>query len=202
MKLKLVVGTDSTWSLRAWLCLKLASLAFDEVVIPLGKTGYKDDLKEYSDTMLVPVLIDGRLKVHDSLAIAEYVNELSDTPILPKSRQERAIARSLCAELHAGFMNLRTLCPFTLDAVEPVQMTDELSREVKRLNEIWSSANDSFIFESASIVDAFFSVMASRISSYSIHLDGKAGEYQRSLISWTLFQDALNQARIWKKIGD
>ena len=80
-------------------------------------------------------------------------------------------------------------------------MTDELSREVKRLNEIWSSANDKFMFESASIVDAFFSVMASRLLSYGIDLDGRAGEYQRKLIAWTLFQDALKQARTWRKIG-
>jgi len=199
--IKLVVGTDSTWSIRAWLCLKISEQASEDIVINLGHDSYKQQIKKHSATMLVPVLIHDSLNVHDSLAIAEYVNELSDGALYPNSVIERAQARSLCAELHSGFMNLRSACPFTLEHNPAAIMTPEIVAELNRLTSIWSSAQGSFMYQKAGVVDAFYAVLAYRLSSYGIELAGDAGRYQQSLLSWSLFKEAINQARDWHKIS-
>ena len=109
----LTVGTDSTWSLRAWICSQLAGIDVRVKVINLSKVNAKSYIREVSQAGLVPILKDNDLNIHDSLAIAEYFNECSENTLFPKSKSQRAIARSLCAELHSGFINLRSACPFS-----------------------------------------------------------------------------------------
>ncbi|MBR8843854.1 MULTISPECIES: glutathione S-transferase N-terminal domain-containing protein [unclassified Pseudoalteromonas] len=197
--MQLIVGTDSTWSLRAWICGQIANVDFDVNVIDLAKTDYCDSLGKVSDTGLVPLLIDEDLKVHDSLAIAEYFNELSEGTLYPKARTERAVARSLCSELHSGFVNLRNACPFTLVSVAPLQnIGDAFNRELGRVEEIFGSAKLPFMFESASAVDAFYSILAFRLKSYGITFNGKAGEYQASMLSWPVLEKAIQSAKVWK----
>lgn len=198
-KTTLVVGALSTWSMRAWMCLKIAEIEFNEVVIPLGQTAYQSRLDQFSDTRLVPVLLHGKTKIHDSLAIAEYVNEIAMHPIWPESPHERAIARSLCAELHSGFSAIRADRPFHLDANRDIAMSEAIKFEVRRLTQSWKAAAGTFYFKDVSIVDAFYSVMAYRLASYGIKLPGKAGEYQSSLIRWPLFQSALQKTQRWNQ---
>lgn len=198
-ELKLVVGTDSTWSIRALLCIKISGLSCEEIVINLADDTYKEQLKKHSETMLVPVLIHDSLNVHDSLAIAEYINELSSRSLYPVAPNERAMARSLCAELHSGFMHLRTVCPFTLEQAPAVILTDQIETELSRLKSIWSSAQGLFMYKNAGVVDAFYAVLAYRLSAYGIEFDGKAGQYQQSLLHWSLFKEAIDQANYWRK---
>jgi len=195
----LIVGTNSTWSIRAWICLKLANIEFNEVVISLEKENYQSQIAQYSDALLVPVLVDNEMKIHDSLAIAEYVNDLSI--IYPESKTEKALTRSLCAELHSGFMNLRANCPFSLESVSPVVVTEPLHKEIERLSKIFESAKGNFMFENASPVDAFYAVLAFRLSAYGIELEGKSGEYQTKLQQWPLFIEAIETAKSWNEIS-
>jgi glutathione S-transferase len=193
--LDLIVGTNSTWSIRAWLCLKLANLEFNEIVISLEKDNYQSKIAQYSNAMLVPVLVDNDIHIHDSLAITEYVNDI--TPIYPNENAKKALARSLCAELHSGFMSLRANCPFSFEKVAPAVLTEPLNKEIVRLTHIFKNAHGHFMFETASPVDAFYAVLAFRLSAYGIELEGKAGEYQTQLQQWPLFTHAIAAAKTW-----
>jgi glutathione S-transferase len=196
--MKLVVGTDSTWSLRAWICGQLVGIELEIIVIDLAAPDYKKQILNYSPTGLVPALITENCVIHDSLAIAEYFNELSNQRLYPDLASERAIARSLCAEMHSGFISLRGKCPFNLsDNLSPVSLDRNLSSELERVKSIFECANGRFMFEKPSIVDAFYAILAYRMASYGILLDGKAGEYQSSLLTWSHLKNALALAKQW-----
>jgi len=197
--MELVVGTDSTWSLRVWICLTLANIKATDVVIDLNDDNYKTEILTYSPTGLVPAFIDGHIVIHDSLAITEYLNECAQGRLFPDSVKQRALARSLCAEMHAGFMQLREHCPFTLKPATKVTLTDELAQEVKRIETIFEAAQLPYMFEFPGAVDAFYAVLAFRLNTYGIELSGKAGQYQRSLLKWDRLQQAIAQAQFWAK---
>lgn len=195
-ELNLLVGVESSWSIRALLCIKMAGLDCNDNVVSLG--GDKKRLKALSETQLVPVLHHGPIKVYDSLAIAEYINELKAGTLYPAARNKRAIARSLCAELHSGFQALRASCPFTFGPAGPVERSASLNYELKRLEFIFSAAIGPFYYSEPSIVDAFYAVLAYRLNCYGIVLSGAAGEYQQALLEWDVFKSGINQARAWQ----
>lgn len=196
----LVVGTDSTWSLRTWICAHLAEISLSVHVIDLAKENYKEDILQYSPTGLVPALLTPNGVVHDSYAICEYLNEVSAQRLFPDSLDQRALARSLCAEMHSGFMHIRSQCPFTLDKVNPVtSVTDELKQELLRVESIFGSAKGGFMFDNASMVDAFYAILAYRLNHYGIQFSDQAGEYQQSLLNWPLLQQAIQEAALWRE---
>jgi len=197
--MQLTVGTDSTWSLRAWICSQLAQLNVEVNVIDLTKSNYKSEIFKHSKTGLVPSLNQGTFVIHDSLAIAEYFNECSGGALYPDSGPERALARSLCLELHSGFMNLRSQCPFSLDPVAPLlAFSDDIKNELTRIESIFELAQLPFMFNSAGVVDAFYCILAFRLKAYGINLQGKAGSYQNSLLNWSNLKHAINLAKSWK----
>ena len=197
--MKLTVGTDSTWSLRVWICSQLVALDVDINVIDLTHLDYKSEIFKHSVTGLVPSLNEGTFVIHDSLAIAEFFNECSEGALYPDTISERALARSLCAELHSGFMSLRSQCPFSLEHVTPLaEFNSDIKKELIRIENIFESAQLPFMFESAGVVDAFYSILAFRLNAYGIKLQGKAGEYQESLLSWSKLQQAIELAQHWK----
>ena len=197
--MKLTVGTDSTWSLRVWICSQLAQLDVEVNVIDLTSSDYKSEIFKHCVTGLVPCLNEGTFVIHDSLAIAEYFNECSDGILYPSSSSQRALARSLCAELHSGFINLRSQCPFSLEQVPPLlTFNRDLDNELTRIEQIFGSAHLPFMFDSAGIVDAFYSILAFRLKAYGINLQGKAGAYQESLLNWSNLKDAIKLAHSWK----
>ena len=197
--MELTVGTDSTWSLRVCICCQLAELNVEINVIDLTHSEYKSEIFKYSVTGLVPSLNEGTFVIHDSLAIAEYINECSEGALYPSSNCERALARSLCSELHSGFMSLRSQCPFSLEHVTPLLTFDNnIEHELTRIKDIFGSAHLPFMFNSAGVVDAFYSILAFRLKSYGIKFQGKAGEYQESLLNWSHLQQAITSAKSWK----
>ena len=197
--MELTVGTDSTWSLRVWICSQLAQLDIDVNVIDLSQSNYKSEILKHSITGLVPCLNEGTVIIHDSLAIAEYFNECSDGAIYPSLRSERALARSLCSELHSGFMGLRSQCPFSLEQVTPLSEFDkDIGNELTRIEAIFGAARLPFMFNSAGIVDAFYSILAFRLKAYGIQFKGNAGAYQKSLLNWPTLKDAIKLAHSWK----
>jgi glutathione S-transferase len=197
--IQLIVGTGSTWSIRAWLCLKLAKVEFTEYVVVLEKPDFKQTLLHHSPTGLVPALNVDDLCIHDSLAISEFVNELANEQLLPELVNERALARSYCAELHSGFFNLRNTCPFAIQKQPAAIITDPLQQELNRLIAIFSAARGEFYFEKPSMVDAFYSVLAYRLDAYGIQLPDRAGQYQQALLNWPLFKAAITQAASWSE---
>ncbi|GAB1255596.1 glutathione S-transferase [Aurantivibrio plasticivorans] len=197
--MELVVGDCSTWSIRALMCLALAEINVTERIIPLGQPGYEKALSGVSDSMLVPVLIDGDTRIHDSLAIAEYANELSAGLLWLHDLNERGLARSLVCELHSGFAQIRTLMPFNWVVSRPVDISDApaVQKELRRLDAIWSQAGSTFYFSTPSVVDAFYAVLAYRLNAYGITLSGAAGRYQHALLQWPLFNQVLERAKGW-----
>jgi len=197
--MQLIVGTDSTWSLRAWICSQLAQLNVELIVIDLTHSNYKPEILKYSKAGLVPALNNGALVIHDSLAIAEYFNERSGGRLYPDSESERALARSLCAELHSGFIGLRSRCPFSMEPVEPLlDFGSDIDNELTRIEAIFELAKLPFMFESAGVVDAFYSILAFRLKAYGINLQGKAGTYQETLLNWSNLKQAIILAESWK----
>ncbi|PAU39935.1 glutathione S-transferase [Vibrio coralliilyticus] len=198
--MRLIVGTDSTWSLRAWICAYIAGIEMETQVIVLTKPDAKEQLKLMSPTGLVPALIaDNNSVIHDSLAISEYLNELSGGKLLPQSESQRAEARSLCCEMHSGFFALRTYCSFTLAKpdVDSLPM-QELSSELTRINTIFAKARLPFMYDEPTMVDAFYAILAYRLESYGLSLQGKAADYQRSLLEWHGLTSAIEAATEWR----
>src|SRR5687768_15714232 len=98
----------SSWSLRPYIALKQIGAPFRELVIPLAQPDTADQIKRYSPSGRVPALVHGKVTVWDSLAICEYLNELfPDAKLLPAAPEARAFARSVSAEMHSGFADLR-----------------------------------------------------------------------------------------------
>ena len=188
----LISGTDSTWSLRAWLCARVAGFTPEVIRIDLTAADYKTQILKYSPAGLVPVWTEGELVIHDSLAITEYLNEISGGRLYPSGTGERALARSFCAEMHSGFANIREQCPFTQQEVPPLQASGEpIRKELERITDIFAQAEGPFMFSEPSAVDAFYAVLAKRLSHYGVELAGKAGQYQKSLNDWRLLAEAL-----------
>ncbi|KLN66778.1 glutathione S-transferase N-terminal domain-containing protein [Vibrio sp. VPAP30] len=201
--MQLIVGTSSTWSLRVWLCAAMADLDLDAQVIDLSNPESKQQLAQLSPSTLVPVIRNGSLVVHDSLAIVEYLNEQSGGSLYPQDQSHRAIARSLCNEMHSGFFTLRSQCSFTLDSVPPADLSNQALRlEIERVEAIFSQAELPFMFARPCAVDAFYAVLAYRLCSYGIRLEGKAAKYQASLLDWELMQSGIEQMRQWGRLFD
>lgn len=195
--LVLTVGTGSTWAMRAALVLAMSGLEWQEQGFDLEDAKELQRLKRLAPAGLVPWLDHDGVRIHDSLAIAEYLHELCPARRLyPEARAERGLARSLCAELHAGFRQIRTLLPFFLGAPTRSEPPVEAIGELARLQTIWSQARGPFYFGEAGILDAFYAVMAYRLASYGIQLPGQAGAYQQALLAWPLWQQTLVKARL------
>ena len=203
--MKLVIGNKnySSWSLRAWLFLTWHGVEFEEVQVPLFEPGYKEKLLAFSGAGQVPVLLDDELQVWDSLAICEYLSEqyLSGRG-WPDNVAQRAEARSVSAEMHAGFFVLRNQLPMNARALHrQVGMNDALAAEIERIDQLWGElrnrhhADGPWLFGGFSIADCLYAPMAFRFNTYGVRLTGRAGEYLQSLLDAPAMQQWLKAAR-------
>ena len=176
--LKLVVGDRnfSSWSLRPWLAAKQAGLPFEEVNVRLHAAGARESILKHSPSGKVPCLIDGSTLVWDSLAICEYLAELSPA-LWPADRAARAEARSVSAEMHSGFSALRQNMGMDIRAAKPGQgRTPEVDADIARIISIWEgcrsrhAAGGSFLFGSFSIADAMYAPVVWRFVTHAVPL--------------------------------
>jgi len=123
--MQLFIGTVSTWSLRALICAKIAETNIQTTFFNLADEDDRRVLKQISPTALVPFLRDGQVEVHDSLAIAEYLNEKTSGRLYPEDSASRALSRSLCAEIHSGFVSVRREMPFSPSGQCPAHIPSE-----------------------------------------------------------------------------
>lgn len=190
----LVIGTKqfSSWSLRPWLAAKMAGVEFDEVLITLRQPETKADILKHSPSGKVPCLLNGPLAIWDSLAICEYLAELHPT-LWPEGREARAVARSVSAEMHSGFPNLRNVCSMDMCAVTPLaEVPPEVQTEIDRIQALWNDcrarfgakASGPFLFGRFSIADAMFAPVVSRFTTFAIPLDPVAQAYCGAI--WSL----------------
>lgn len=185
--LKLVIGNRnySSWSLRAWLAARHSRLPFDEVFVPLDRPDTAARLAEHSPSGLVPVLRIDEETVWDSLAIIEALHEMApDADIWPKNRRLRAVARSVAAEMHAGFFRLRRDMPMDLRASRPgVRNTEGALADAARILARWASCRTSygaggpFLFGAWSAADMMYAPVVGRFRTYGVAMDGEAKAY-------------------------
>ena len=205
-KLTLVIGNKnySSWSLRPWLALRMAGLDFEEVRIPLYEPGSHDAILRHSAAGRVPVLRDGDATIWDSLAICEYVAERApQAGLWPDDRAVRAHARSISAEMHAGFGALRSAMPMNLRierATLAASPSAAVQADVTRIIAIFEAcrarhgAAGDFLFGRFTIADAMFAPVATRFRSYSVALPARAQAYADALF-------ALAPMREWVAAG-
>jgi glutathione S-transferase len=201
MALTLVIGNKnySSWSMRPWMALKAAGIAFEEVVIPL----YTDDpadkqrILKYSPAGKVPILVDGAVTTWDSLAIIEYLAEkFPEKGIWPKDADARAHARSISAEMHSGFMALRNECSMNIRRpVHQRALSADAKANAERVQEIWSNCRGSygqggpFLFGAFSGADAMYAPVVHRFRIYGVDVKGVAAEYMRAMQAYPAFEE-------------
>jgi glutathione S-transferase len=202
-KLTLVIGNKnySSWSLRSWLAMKQAGLEFAEVRIPLYLPKSHAEIRRYSPSGKVPVLIDGDLKVWESLAICEYVAERFASHLWPADITLRTIARSICAEMHAGFQNLRENMPMDCRNRYPGEgMTPAVEAEIDRIIAIWYDCRQKFgtggnmLFGDFTIADAMFAPVVMRFVTYEVKLHSEAKAYADAILALPAMQEWLAAA--------
>lgn len=195
----LVIGTKSfsSWSLRPWLAAKMAGAEFDEVLIALRQPETKTEILKHSPSGKVPCLIHGGLAVWDSLAICEYLAELHPT-LWPEGREARAVARSVSAEMHSGFPNLRNVCSMDIGALTPLaEVPPEVQAEVDRIQALWNDcrarfgakAGGPFLFGRFSIADAMYAPVVSRFTTFAIKMDPVSQAYCDAIWSLPALQE-------------
>src|SRR5258708_8517432 len=142
MRPKLIIGNKnySSWSLRPWIAMKVAGIAFDEEVISLNAQDFKARVTKISGTGKVPAFVDGDAQVWESLAILEYLAEKHpDARLWPADPAPRALARPIPADMHAGFVPLRRHLPFkSRHPAYPCQLHVEAESKVRRIDAMWT----------------------------------------------------------------
>jgi len=183
----LVLGNKnySSWSLRGWLAVKASGVDFEEIVIPLYRNDYKDEIRRHSPSGRVPVLHHGEAVVWDSLAIGEYLAELfPEAGLWPADRAARAVARAVSAEMHAGFAGLRAHLPMNIRGRFPDRgVTPEVQQEINRITALWRDCRSrfggdgQFLFGDFTLADAMFAPVVTRFHTFAIALDETSSDY-------------------------
>lgn len=198
MSLTLVIGNknDSSWSLRAALALELTGEPYEERRVPLRQADTARRIAEHSPSGRVPVLLTDFGPVWDSLAIAEYLAErFPEAHLWPRGEEARALARSACAEMHSGFVALRTHLPMDLKLqcrLDPVP--EDAQADIRRVCALWRAcrqrfgADGPFLFGHASVADAFYAPVAARFHGYQVGLPDVAADYVATVYRWPAFQ--------------
>ena len=197
--LTLVIGNKnySSWSLRPWLLLRQADIPFEAVRIPLYVPGSTEALATWSPSGKVPALHDGDLRVWDSLAICEYLNErFPDKQLWPADAAARAVARAVSAEMHAGFSALREHMSMNIRVRRPGQgRTPECLADVERILAIWTEcrarfgAGGDFLFGRFGIADAMYAPVVLRFQTYGVALEGAARDYAAAVLALPALQE-------------
>ena len=206
MSLTLVIGNKnySSWSLRAWLAMKQAGIAFNESTVLLARPETKEKILRYSPSGRVPCLIDGQLTVFDSLAVCEYVNEQhADGTLWPRDVAMRAQARSVVSEMHSGFAALRTHMPMDIrsrdaDKGQTALRREDVAADVARIQAVWTeylSQGGPMLFGSFSIADAFYAPVVTRFATYDVKLSPLLAAYSDCVLSLPAMQQWIAAAK-------
>lgn len=189
----------SSWSLRAWMAMKAARVAFDErqilLDVPAGNPGFK----AISPSGQLPVLVHGDIKIWESLAIIEYIAELfPEAALWPKPTADRAVARAISLEMASGFRALRNACPMNFRRTpSALAVNENVLADVKRIETIWreqiARSGGPFLFGAFSAADAMFAPVVNRFSVYQLTQNADSLAYMeriQALPAWVEWRDA------------
>jgi glutathione S-transferase len=204
-----VIGNKnySSWSLRGWLMARIAGIEFDEIVIPLDLPETQAAIRKHSPSGRVPVLLHRGLAIWESLAIAEYLNDLKpESGLWPPSAAARAHARAISTEMHAGFMDLRTNMPMNIRASYPGKgMTPQVRADIERITGLWRDCrkrfagafqkDDGFLFGNFSAADAMYAPVVTRLRTYDVKLDTDGEAYCNAVLNHPAMKDWIDAAK-------
>jgi glutathione S-transferase len=188
----------SSWSLRGFLLCRMAGLDFDEKIASIDDPATRAELLLLSPSFLVPCLEHGKVKVWDTLAIAEYLSELNPKAELwPADRAARAHCRAVCGEMHSGFANLRSALPMNLKARHPgFKVWAGAQADIDRVTAIWREClaqyGGPYLFgKTATVADAMYAPVCTRFATYDVKLDPACAAYRDlmlqfpAMLEWT-----------------
>jgi glutathione S-transferase len=193
MRAKLYVGNRnySSWSIRGSLLVRQSGLPCDEIVIPLDTDEFHARIGSLSPSRRVPVLHAAGAVVWDTLAIAEFLHEqCPDAGLWPADTLARAVARSVSAEMHSGFHELRSQMPMDIRGRHSVAHTPELAADIARIDSIWTQCRTEhgrggqYLFGAWSAADAMYAPVVSRFRTYGVALSPVAAEYAAAVWEW------------------
>lgn len=203
----LVIGNKnySSWSMRPWLLLRHFGLDFEEIRIPLSQEGSKAAMATWCPSGKVPVLHHEGVAVWDSLAVCEYVSErLLDGKGWPAGTAQRAQARSICAEMHAGFTELRSHWPMNCRLRRKLEPSPGLARDIARIEAIWTeclaASGGLWLFGGFSIADCFYAPVALRFHSYQPALSEAAQGYVERVLAHPPVREWMAAGRAEKEL--
>jgi glutathione S-transferase len=218
MPLQLYIGNKnySSWSMRPWVLMRQAGIEFTEVMVRFDSfqpdSAFKTAMKQVSPVGKVPVLLDGDLVIWDTLAIAEYLSErFPALNLWPKKAADRARARSVCAEMHSGFADLRQSCPMNIEAHLPeagqaAMQKPAVRADLQRLVGLWDELlmlhGGPMLFGQFGIADAFFAPVAMRVQTYDLPVSPISEKYLQRLRAMPDVKDWINQAVAEKDFRD
>ena len=187
----LVIGNKnySSWSLRPWLLMKQLGIDFEERKLALSTDEFHREILRHSPAARVPVLVVDGFSVWDSLAIVEYLAETHPAlGVWPADPRARARARSVCAEMHAGFSALRDAMPVNIEARLPgLGWSVAVQADIDRISQIWfdlrseHAGQGPFLFGRFSAADAFYAPVVTRFDTYAVTLSQPCEDYRRAI---------------------
>jgi len=190
------------WALRGWLMAKLAGLAFTEKVISPDDPAMKAEMLLLSSSMLVPSLQHGSVKVWDTLAIGEYLNEIKPgAQLLPANVAARAHCRAISGEMHSGFASMRSALPMNIKAHFPsFKVWSRAQADIDRVLEIWteclSQYGGPYLFgKEVSLADAMYAPVVTRFLTYDIPLDKTSAAYVKRIMALPAMQEWIAEAQ-------
>src|SRR5260370_13124271 len=193
MGFKLIIGNKnySSWSLRAWIAMKVAGIAFDEEVISLDAKDFKARVGKVSPVGKVPALADGNVQIWESLAILEYLAEkYPGARLWPAEPSARALGRAISAEMHSGFAPLRRHLPMNMwRPVMPRQLTPEVEADVRRIEAMWTDcrtrygAGRALLVSGLTAAHAIDAPVVSRFHTYAVNVRERAAALMGALIA-------------------
>jgi glutathione S-transferase len=208
MKLALVIGNKnySSWSMRPWVLLRQAQIAFEEVQLKFDEAdgGLRvAGIEKYSAARKVPVLVIDGEPVWDSLAICETLAEMHPGKQLwPEDAAARRVARSICAEMHSGFQALRKAMPMNIRTRYPGKgLTSGSQKDIERVVALWTECRErfggggNFLFGRFSIADAFYAPVVMRFHTYAVELPPVARAYCESVHALSAVKEWIEAAR-------
>jgi glutathione S-transferase len=197
--MKLVIGNKSvsSWSMRPWLLLKHFNIPFEEILIRLDEPQTSAEILRYSPTAKVPALEHDGDWIWESAAIMEYLAEIHPQhQMYPQDVKKRARARSLSMEMHAGFAVMRDVLSFNARKVHPGFDSSKASADIKRICEIWETAEGPFLFGEFGLVDAMYAPVVGRFQTYDVKLTGKARAYYDAMLALAAFKQWYHEASL------
>jgi glutathione S-transferase len=203
-KPKLMIASKNygSWSLRGWLLCRMAGLDFEEQVAPANDPSTRAELLLLSPSFLVPSLVDGAVKVWDTLAIAEYLHErFPAATLLPKDAVARAHCRSVSGEMHSGFSNMRSALPMNIKGHYPAfKVWAGAQADIDRIVTIWrdclAAAQGPYLFGTQPcLADAMYAPVCARFLTYNVKLDPACSTYCKTIMAMPDMAEWVEAAR-------